>query len=121
MTWRDIKIMCMVCFCLLLSVQAFARVIPHGSVADVKQVASGTVQPPCNDCPCDDDHGGRECGPACSCCSESASLPGFVISVVTTIVEIASVPEPLFIIPQVYFPVFVPPQNRSLAEFRQHV
>lgn len=113
--------LCIVCFCLLLSVQAFARVIPHGSVADVKQLASEAVHPPCNDCPCDDPHGGRECGPACSCCSESASLPGFDISVLTTIVEISPVTEPLFLIPQVYLPIFVPPQNRSLTEFRRHV
>jgi len=111
----------MISFCLLLSVQAFARVLPHGSASGMQQIALGTGQTPCNDCPCDDEHGGRECAPACSCCSESASLPENVISAFFSIVEISPATELLFLMPQVYSSIFVPPQNRSLTEFRRHV
>lgn len=114
MNFHCIKIFCILVLCLFLSVQAFARVLPHGSVDDVKQTTCESAYLPCNDCPCDDGHGGRECDSSCSCCCESTfSLPVIITSVSFPAVIIHTVVEPRLFMHQVYFPIFVPPQNSS--------
>lgn len=111
----------MICICLFLSVQAFALVLPHGSASDVKQITSGTGQPPCNDCPCDDEQGDRKCNSTCPYCTESAFLPKKEIFDSFLIKEKFTVTEPLLLMPQVYYQIFVPPQIRSLDIPRQYV
>jgi hypothetical protein len=41
------------------------------------------------------------------------TLPGNVNSLISPIAAIFSPAEPLFLLPQVYLPIFVPPQNCS--------
>jgi hypothetical protein len=112
-TGKFIRAISITCFCILIAVQSFAHVLPHGFANDIQQSKVETMQNPCNDCPCDDQHGERECDIACSCCSGIASLPENVIFRFSSIVTIVSPSEPLLQIPQVYLPIFVPPQNCS--------
>jgi len=112
-TERFIRAILITCFCILIAVQSFVYVLPHGLAPDIQQSKVVTMQSSCNDCPCEDQHGGRECDIACSCCSSFASLPESVIFSFSSIVTIVSPSEPLLQVPQVYLPIFVPPQNCS--------
>lgn len=112
---KFIRCISIVCFCILLAVQSFAHVLPHGFATDIQQSKVETMQNPCNDCPCEDQQGGRECDVVCSCCSSFASLPESVFFRYSSIVTIMSPSEPLSLMPQVYLTIFVPPQNSSWA------
>ena len=112
--WKYIRGISVACFCLLIAVQSSAQALPHSGAPDVQQITCETgVQGPCSDCPCEDEQGERECDSACSCCSSFAALSESVIFNSSSIVAIFSPAEPLLLMPQVYFPIFVPPENCS--------
>jgi hypothetical protein len=103
----------MVCFCILIAMQSFAQAFPHGAASDDRQITCETVQSSEADCPCSDNHENSMCDSVCSCCSIVASLPERVNFHSSPLAAIISPAEPLFVVPQVYFPIFVPPQNCS--------
>lgn len=111
--WKYIRTISIACFCIFIAVQSFAQALPHSIAPDVQKIKCETVQIPCDDCPCNDEHGDRECDTACSCCSSFASLPESVIFLFSPIAAFFSPAEPLLLMPQVYFSIFVPPQNCS--------
>lgn len=105
-------------FCLLIVLQSLAQAVPHIAAPAIQKVACDTVQNPSSDCPCMDDHESEQCDVSCSCCATIAVLPGRVTFHTPLGAEIYFPGEPPLLLPQVYLPIFVPPQNRSWSQSR---
>jgi hypothetical protein len=83
----------------------------------LKQALSGLCQEQGKslaDCPCDDEHGGRRYGPACSCCYHVTPLPKLFNFLPSIVVAIFSPVDPLFLLPQVYSGS-LPPSSQLLG------
>jgi len=71
---------------------------------------------PDSHCPCSDRHGSDGCNPSCSCCSccsFCAPLPAGMPRRTGQQTIAISMLEPFNFYPEVYLPIFVPPQNLS--------
>jgi hypothetical protein len=71
---------------------------------------------PASHCPCSDRHGSDGCNPSCSCCSCCpccAPLSAGIAWRVAQPTDSFSMLEPFKHFPEVYLPIFVPPQNRT--------
>jgi hypothetical protein len=69
-------------------------------------------------CPCSDRHGSDDCNfscSCCSCCSFFAPLPAGIAWRALQPVTSFSMLEPIQRFPEVYLPIFVPPQNLKLT------
>lgn len=68
---------------------------------------------PCSDCPCSDTTHG-DCSFNCSCCSFIPSLTHHFSGIIYPPAEQKlAIAEPYRRLPQVYLPIFVPPQNKA--------
>ena len=104
-----------VVICIFFAIQSLAWAVPHKPALDVQKVTCDTVQSPSDSCPCKDHHESRQCDTSCTCCSSSAALT-CSIDVHSPLFEETFLPsDPPFLLPQVYLPIFVPPQNSSLT------
>jgi len=77
---------------------------------------SVSLDGPASHCPCSDRHGSEGCNFGCSCCSCSSYFapppPGIAWRLPQPATSFSMI-EPLQYFPEVYLPIFVPPQNRS--------
>ncbi len=116
MDCRRLIALCLVLAYLFLPMDGFAQFQPFAPAAgqtDTLPVKIEAAKDHCPDCPCSDgEHGAGGCDASCSCCSCFAPLPQGVtidfIPVVTSMIPF----ERFQTLPQVYLPIFVPPQNR---------
>jgi len=73
---------------------------------------SAVAGSPCDNCPCSDDQGAHCCdGTFCSCAFQSPPVQGIQVKYAPDVI-IARHSEPFWLLPQVYLPIFVPPQNQ---------
>jgi hypothetical protein len=99
---------------LLLPVAVFAHgsPVPDGAGCAVSaKIPAGA--PPCGDCPSSETHDGDCCESDCHC-SCHAPLTERVAIVYSPFVSFLCCPESHPASPQVYLPIFVPPQNFSV-------
>lgn len=98
---------------LFLPLQTFASLSPCHNGASVIEIASSQhcdLQHPCSG----DQHGSHDCNSTCSCCSCcSFFAPPLTEITVTRTATSFWGDEPLQRFPEVYIPIFVPPQNRA--------
>lgn len=72
---------------------------------------------PCDHCPCSDEQGACHCDASCcSCASHSPPVQGVQIRYAPVII-ITRHMESFMLLPQVYFTIFVPPQNPFAGSF----
>jgi len=97
---------------LLLPVQNYV----HAGFVDAGrldlQISKGiTVRVPCKECPCSDEKG-SDCCDATTCnCSCHTPLVQHALFTYSPVVMVLLQLEPYWSLPQVYFPIFVPPQR----------
>lgn len=103
--------------CILFAIQSLAWAVPHKPALDVQKVTGDTVQSPSDSCPCKDHQESRQCDASCTCCSSIAALTGNIDFHSPLFAETFLPSDPPFLLPQVYLPIFVPPQNRSLTSY----
>lgn len=77
------------------------------------EISSGSAP---SHCPCSERHGSDDCDSSCSCCS----CCSYLAPLTAQMAGLPSVPdapylvyEPIQRFPEVYLPIFVPPQNRG--------
>lgn len=107
----------LVIFYLFLPVMGFAYI--NSPVVDAPGVRSidGVVRTPCEHCPCSDEQGDHCCDTTfCSCGFHSPSVQGVLVRYVPVVTTTRYI-EYFCMLPQVYRPIFVPPQNQSQAVF----
>jgi len=120
MYYRRLIALLMVCAYLILPLDSFANL--DSPRANARQSAGALLELASpgeadSHCPCSQHHGTDGCNPGCSCCSccsFCAPLPArFAQLAVPPSTTSFSMREPLSHFPEVYLPIFVPPQNRS--------
>jgi hypothetical protein len=79
----------------------------------VQAIYSMTAAAPCDDCPCSDERGSSCCDSTFCCCACHAPLSQSFRLAYAPVIAVQSFREPLWSLPQVYRPIFVPPQNIS--------
>jgi hypothetical protein len=102
---------------LFIPVMGFA----HAGVADVVVTDIRSIDrfaaSPCDHCPCSDGQGTHCCDTAsCSCAFHSPPAQGVQVNY-APIVSITRHRDSFWFLPQVYGSIFVPPQNRSSANY----
>jgi hypothetical protein len=106
----------MLCLFLLLPMHGVAQVLTESvpfMQGELLHLSANTAdQLPCSDCPCSGANH-SECDSTCSCCSAMAPLPQLFSWNYAPTVEQLTATEPYWTLPQVYLPIFVPPQNLS--------
>jgi hypothetical protein len=123
--YRRLIALLMVCAYLILPLDSFANLEhPFGGFShsdstlhsDSPQSEIASLDAPASHCPCSDRHGSDGCNPSCSCCSccsffapIPAEMGWLALQPGTTF----SMLEPFKHFPEVYLPIFVPPQNLS--------
>jgi hypothetical protein len=101
---------------LFIPVMGFAHVDVPDVGATAVRLVDGALGSPCDHCPCSDGQGSRCCDAAyCSCAFHSPPDQGFQVSY-APIMIITRNSESFWMLPQVYRPIFVPPQNRFMAD-----
>jgi hypothetical protein len=113
---RRLIALMIICAYLFIPLESYAGLeplapsLPDG--ASLLQIVS--PKKPASHCPCSDRHAPDGCNTACSCCSccsfFAPPASGIVFIPTTTALIM---PEPAQRFPEVYLPIFVPPQNRS--------
>ena len=137
MYYRRLIALLIVCAYLILPLDCFAN-LEHpfaadspqaggslqggGSLYDGSSLESGTLLltaspgEPASHCPCSDRHGSDGCNPSCSCCSCCSFFAPPPTAIVWRALQPStsfSMLEPFKHFPEVYLPIFVPPQNQS--------
>jgi hypothetical protein len=90
--------------------------IAHGAALDkvmsgVQTLSAMTSSVPCDDCPCSDGHGSDCCDSTfCSCECQAPLGCGLRLNY-APVIAIQNFPEPSWSLPEVYRPIFVPPQS----------
>jgi hypothetical protein len=103
----------LIAFYLLMPVMGFAHVdVPDAGVANFSTIGA-VAGTPCDHCPCSDEQGSRCCDSSCcGCAFHSPSDQGVQLSYTPDVI-IARLGEPFVMLPQVYYSIIVPPQNRT--------
>jgi hypothetical protein len=83
----------------------------EGGVPSAQAVCSVMAAAPCDDCPCSDGHGSDCCDSTFCSCACHAPLGQGIQLVYAPVIDTQSFREPTWSLPQVYRPIFVPPQN----------
>jgi hypothetical protein len=116
---RQLIALLMVCAYLFLPLESFANLEPpfsYSSPGGISLLEITSPGDPASHCPCTDRHAPDGCNPSCSCCSccsFSAPLPAGVAWRASQLPVSFSSLDPFKHLPEVYLPIFVPPQNRS--------
>ena len=118
MHYRRLTALLMVCAFLFLPLESFANHEPAFSptLYSTSPLEIASPEEPDSHCPCTDRHGSDGCSfncSCCSCCSFFAPLPTGISCRSIPPVTSFSMIEPFKRFPEVYLPIFVPPQNRS--------
>jgi hypothetical protein len=102
---------------LCIPVIGHARVdIPNAEKMNVRSVGE-VPGSPCEHCPCSDEQGSGCCDTDfCSCGFHTPPVPGVQLCYDPVVIIVRHI-ESFWKLPQVYFPIFVPPQNQSLERF----
>lgn len=108
-----LKCLAIIVFCILIVMQSFAQEVPHSAAPDIQKMTRDSVQSPNDDCPCKDTHDNGQCDSSCTCCATFAALPERITFYTQLRSEFIYPVEPSRSMPQVYLPIFVPPQNSS--------
>lgn len=114
--YRFLIALLMLCAYLVLPLDAFAH---HASAASATPRGEHSLscvsaqQPASSHCPCSDRHDSRDCDDSCFCCFCSPCLAPAAHYLLQPRVTSASFSlyDPFRLYPEVYLPIFVPPQN----------
>jgi hypothetical protein len=106
---------------MLIPVAGFAHVdIPTAAAIDLRLTAGAENEAPCDHCPCNDDQGSDCCGTTvCSCAFHSPPEQRMLIRYAPVVVLIRHT-DSFWVLPQVYLPIFVPPQNQPVHLRSEH-
>jgi len=99
----------LILICLAMPSTDLANGVILEKASSVVQVIAGTA--PCDDCPCSDDHGAGCCDVTFCNCECHAPLGQALRLPYAPVVACQNILEPSWSLPQVYRPIFVPPQN----------
>lgn len=105
-------------FCVLIVMQSFAQALQHSAAPNIQKMSCDTVQSPIDDSPCKDNHESGQCDLSSTCCVDFEVLPQKVTFQTPFSAEVFPPSEPPLLLPQIYLPIFVPPQNNSLTRPR---
>lgn len=109
---KNILAATMIVLYLLLPVQIFAHVTNFDTKITGLKISKGmVVKSHCNDCPCSHEQDSDCCDTASCNCSYQAPLVQHSWFTYSPVVKILLNPEPHWSLPQVYLPIFVPPQS----------
>jgi hypothetical protein len=95
-----------------VQVQSFSHVATLDAEKTGLQMPGGmVVKVHCNSCPCNDEQGSDCCDTTSCCCSCHAPLVQHAWFNYSPVVMVLHQPDPYWSLPQVYLPIFVPPQR----------
>jgi hypothetical protein len=102
---------------LCIPVIGFAHVdIPNAEEMNIRSVGE-VAGSPCERCPCSDEQGSSCCDTDFCCCGfHSPPVLGIQLYYAPVVVIVRHI-ESFWKLPQVYFSIFVPPQNQSPERF----
>jgi hypothetical protein len=108
---------------LFIPVMGFAHIaVPDAVTTEIRTVVADAGSP-CDDCPCSNEEGSHCCDTGfCSCAFHSPPVQGIQLRYDPD-VNIVRPTESFWMLPQVYLPIFVPPQNLTtdrLSEVTEH-
>jgi hypothetical protein len=108
--FRHIAVLLVVIY-LFIPVMGLAHAgVPFAGTAVIRTI-DGREDSPCENCPCSQENDSHCCDSACcSCAFHCPPVQGMQVRY-SPIVIIARHGEPFRAMPQVYLPIFVPPQN----------
>lgn len=100
---------------LFIPVMGFA----HVAVINVDATEIGSIDAatgsPCEQCPCSDEQGSRDCDTGCCSCAFHSPPVQSAQPSYAPIVIISRHAESFWMLPQVYLSIYVPPQNQLLG------
>jgi len=110
LTFRHMSALLIILY-LFIPVMGLAHVaVADDGATDIRAVGAVTASP-CDDCPCSDEQGSRCCDTDFCCCAfHCPPVQGVQLSY-APVVMVARHAESFWMLPQVYLPIFVPPQN----------
>jgi len=102
---------------LFIPVMGFAHAgVPDAGTTDIRSLCA-VAGSPCDHCPCSEEQGSPCCDTDfCSCSFHSPPVQGVQVRYAPVVV-IARRTESFWMLPQVYLPIFVPPQNQLPERF----
>jgi len=114
-TFRHSAVLIIILY-LCLPVVGFAHADISAGLIDVRLTDGGiTQEAPCDQCPCSDEHGSDCCGASvCGCAFQSPPEQALRVRYAPVVVSLRSL-DSFWVLPQVYLPIFVPPQNMPVA------
>jgi len=117
MHYRQLIALLIVCAHLFLPLDSFANLEPPfpATLQNSSSLAAiASRREPIPHRPCSDRHATDCCNSSCSCCSSFVvPLPAVITRRAIAPAASFSMREPFKRFPEVYLPIFVPPQNRS--------
>ena len=111
-TLRHMSVLLLIVY-LFIPVMGFAHdAAPDAGVTEIRTVAADDGSP-CDGCPCSNEEGSPCCDTGfCSCAFHSPPVQGIQLRYDLD-VNIVRHTESFWMLPQVYLPIFVPPQNQT--------